>query len=150
MTQWSIYAVYMGIYYLVVCVLSESDFVWLNCFKAEDEVRDAVLVTDGDSEIGQVCLPFIISLTRITCLVVVEVLIAVASWSFIFFCIESLSNAIDAVLSYSPLHCSHSKKKPLYHGLDLSRKPFLKLKLLLDKTMHPNIEILIYILVLNV
>jgi len=32
------------------------------CFKTEDEVRDAVLVTDGDSEIGQVCLPFSIKL----------------------------------------------------------------------------------------
>lgn len=24
----------------------------------EDEIRDAVLVTDGDSEIGQVCMQF--------------------------------------------------------------------------------------------
>ncbi|KAJ1437046.1 hypothetical protein SESBI_03886 [Sesbania bispinosa] len=28
----------------------------------EDEVRDAVLITDGDSEKGQVCLPFLFPL----------------------------------------------------------------------------------------
>lgn len=37
-------------FYLGVLVILLSH----NCTKAEDEVKDAVLVTDGDSEMGQV------------------------------------------------------------------------------------------------
>lgn len=57
-TQWSINdsaCICMRI--LLSFVSSVGDFVLTKCFKTEDEVRDAVLVTDGDSEMGQVCLP---------------------------------------------------------------------------------------------
>jgi len=47
---------------LLSFVSSVGDFVLTKCFKTEDEVRDAVLVTDGDSEMGQVCLPFFFSI----------------------------------------------------------------------------------------